>query len=296
MHQSIATLTEARQPGVATGYRSWFGSTRPIDLPFDRGNVGAGNIFSSAEDMARYLLAHLNGGSVRGQRILSSAGISELHHPAVAIGEGFYGMGWEISNAEAGATRSHVGTGANFWSKMVVAPDARSGIVLLTNARTLQYVPRLAALVDGIAALLHGAAPPVPSPNPLLLVYRIVMALAVLELAIVAWSLRMLLRRRSEAAPVSHPRWRLSLRFIGLLGFQLVVACFCLVVVPLLYTPSIVVAIPAMLAVDFDLGLAAVSGGSIALLWVLGGAALMLRKLRVTRRTASVARRTLIKA
>jgi CubicO group peptidase (beta-lactamase class C family) len=285
MRQSFTTATEARQHGLATGYRSWFGGTQPIDPPFDRGNVGAGNVFSSAEDMARYLLAHLDSASAGAQLILSASSIAELHRPAVAIdaGEAFYGMGWEIEEGPGGVTLSHSGTAPNFWSRMMLVPASRSGIVLVTNVRSLQNAPRLIALTDGVAALLQGNAPLAPSLNPLLLVYRVLMTLVVLELGVVVWSLHTLWHWRSEPTRRPQRGWRSILGYVGLpLGFQLLVACFGLVTVPLLYTSSIFVALPAMLTLDFDLGIAGVASGSTALLWGIVGAALMLRELCAT--------------
>jgi hypothetical protein len=70
------------------------------DLPTVSGSLPSGQLISSAEDMGRYLIAHLNEGRYGESQILSPAGIAELHRPAVdASSMGIkkqYGMGWYI--------------------------------------------------------------------------------------------------------------------------------------------------------------------------------------------------------
>ena len=50
---------------MATGYRWWFGFPVPATLPFSRAKLPAGFIISSAEDMAHFLIAQMNGGRYR---------------------------------------------------------------------------------------------------------------------------------------------------------------------------------------------------------------------------------------
>ena len=98
MPNSFTSEAPARRAGLATGYNYWFGRPRAADLPYNRGLVPAGYLIASAEDMTHYLIAQLNGGRYRGTSVLSSAGISELHQPAVQTPkEGTaYGMGWFV--------------------------------------------------------------------------------------------------------------------------------------------------------------------------------------------------------
>ena len=55
MRRSTMSVTDAKQHGLVTGYRYWFGFPRSANLPFNRGNLPAGGLMSSAEDMAHYL-------------------------------------------------------------------------------------------------------------------------------------------------------------------------------------------------------------------------------------------------
>jgi CubicO group peptidase (beta-lactamase class C family) len=57
MRNSLVSREEALQPGMASGYRWWFGSPVPVTLPYNRAELPAGYVISSAEDMARFLIA-----------------------------------------------------------------------------------------------------------------------------------------------------------------------------------------------------------------------------------------------
>ena len=83
MAHSFTSRTAARESGMATGYRLWFGV--PIaapEVPFVRGMLPSGYLISSAEDMAHYLIAQVEGGRYADRALLSPASIAELHRPA----------------------------------------------------------------------------------------------------------------------------------------------------------------------------------------------------------------------
>lgn len=63
MTHSYTDQTEAaRSGGLSAGYRIWFGFPVAAELNYPRGSISGGYLISSAEDMARYMIAHLNGG------------------------------------------------------------------------------------------------------------------------------------------------------------------------------------------------------------------------------------------
>jgi CubicO group peptidase (beta-lactamase class C family) len=74
MEQSFPSPVEARSAGLAEGHQYWFGQLRPTQLPYQCGLLPAGFLVLSAEDMSRYLLAHLNGGRVGEAQIISPEG------------------------------------------------------------------------------------------------------------------------------------------------------------------------------------------------------------------------------
>jgi CubicO group peptidase (beta-lactamase class C family) len=67
MHHSYATRAQARQHGLATGHRYWFGfpvAAPEMETPL--GSLPAAQLISSAGDMAHYLIAQLNDGRCAG--------------------------------------------------------------------------------------------------------------------------------------------------------------------------------------------------------------------------------------
>lgn len=152
----------ARENGLAMGHRYWFGMPFPApDLPIPHGSLPSGWLISTAEDMARYLIAHLNEGRYGEARILSAAGINELHRGAVeyrkmGISAGKYGMGW--FDGAIGQTKIiwHSGTAPDFGAYMALLPAQRKGVILLFNSCHWWYNPAQTEFGMGVAALLAG--------------------------------------------------------------------------------------------------------------------------------------------
>lgn len=148
MRNSHTSLDTARRAGLASGYASFFGSTVNYDrfMPYSRSVTPSTGLFSSAEDMAQYLFAHLHQGrGPNGAAILSPAGMARLHTPGIQINEQVaYAMGWTVFPfPEAAASMapgdpaptglSHGGDWANFKSIMLLVPERQLGIAVLMN-------------------------------------------------------------------------------------------------------------------------------------------------------------------
>jgi CubicO group peptidase (beta-lactamase class C family) len=73
--RSLASEPEARRGGLAQGHRWLFGVPAPFDY------------YNTAGAPAGYLIAHMNGGCFGFATVLSSAGITTMHAPAVTITE-----------------------------------------------------------------------------------------------------------------------------------------------------------------------------------------------------------------
>ena len=99
MTTSYASYPEARQHGAAHGHRYWFGVPRPVDIHYHRAITPAGYLTASAQDMAHYLVAQLNGGSYAGARVLSAQGVAAMHRPQISAtlmgATTGYGMAWD---------------------------------------------------------------------------------------------------------------------------------------------------------------------------------------------------------
>lgn len=68
MGRTYMEKSQAQENGLAVGHRHWFSFPFPApNLPVPRGSLPSGQIISCAEDMAHYLIAHLNGGRYRNE-------------------------------------------------------------------------------------------------------------------------------------------------------------------------------------------------------------------------------------
>jgi hypothetical protein len=105
------------------------------------------------------------------------------------------------------------------------------------------------------------------------LIFRIVLMLAVLQLGLIGWSLRTL--RRWSREPVRRPRGRLALLWQVLLplGFHLLLALLFLVGLPTLFNLPLSLLMESMP----DLGALAVGSGGIAIAWAVVKTILTLR-------------------
>jgi CubicO group peptidase (beta-lactamase class C family) len=140
MRHSYTSKAAAQRDGLAVGYRYWFGVPIPVpDLSIPTGSLPSGQLISSAEDMAHYLVAYLNGGRYCGTQILSQAGTDELTRGEAEWKEmgsliGYYGMGWVDQKFGENRIVSHGGTVPDFGAFMALLPEQKKGIVLLFNA------------------------------------------------------------------------------------------------------------------------------------------------------------------
>jgi CubicO group peptidase (beta-lactamase class C family) len=106
----------------------------------------AGSINSSARDLARWARFQLGDGTCGGRRVVSAASLAETHTPQNIIRlEGqarsmnpetlqmSYGMAWVIRDHRGRLVWEHAGAIDGFRSQITLVPDARLGIVLLSN-------------------------------------------------------------------------------------------------------------------------------------------------------------------
>ena len=92
----------------------------------------AGDIYLTAEDMARFLAMHLNGGMFHGKRILSEASVKQAHEAQFG---GTYAFGWSVKKDPNGHTIiSHSGGIPGQSSYMVGDLDAKVGVYFMSNS------------------------------------------------------------------------------------------------------------------------------------------------------------------
>jgi hypothetical protein len=95
----------------------------------------AGALWSTAEDMSKYLIMLLNHGvAANGQQVVSAENLEYLWEPRVLHDVNLnYGLGWEIENYHGLTVIHHPGGTVGFASELVVIPELNVGFALLTN-------------------------------------------------------------------------------------------------------------------------------------------------------------------
>ena len=198
MRHSYTSRAEAVENGLAAGHRYWFGHPFPAgEMPFSRSSLPSGQLISSTEDMAHYLIPHLNGGHFNETQILSPDGISELHKgvmDVIAFGSsiGKYGMGWFEIDLGKTKTYSHGGNVPDFSAFMALVPEQKKGLVLLLNSDPYGLPPVIEELGIGATALLAGQEPPPDRLDFIKWFFRLLPLIPLLQIAGVAATLRRL--------------------------------------------------------------------------------------------------------
>ena len=165
MSHSYTSKEAAKQDNLAVGHRFWFGV--PIAVPdpiVPCGSLSSGQLISCVEDMAHYLIAHLNEGRYEGEQILLDQGIYELHKPGAEIIEmgnsyGSYAMGWISQGSGESRIVSHSGIVPDFGAFMALLPDQNKAIILLVNANHAMVKMTLDEVGVEAAERLAGVTP-----------------------------------------------------------------------------------------------------------------------------------------
>jgi CubicO group peptidase (beta-lactamase class C family) len=291
MQQTFTDWTEARSHGAASGYRYWFGVPVPGELAVDRAGLPSGGVTASVEDVAHFLVAQLNGGRFGDTAILSPAGIAEMQRPVTPLADEIVGMDWGVRPFHGVTMISKGGDNADFKTMMMLIPERRLGLVVLTNSnkRFDSFLGdlRLPLIPVGVAELLVGQPATVfpASSTPTLLNAVLLLAVAV-QIAGMAHTATLL--RRWHSRPEQRPQgWIAVVVRIGLpLLCNLVWGLFALVGVPVLFG-GVPLSFIRYIAPDF--GTTLLVSGVVALGWSILRTALAFRVLRKRGATRAIA-------
>ena len=220
MSHSYSSPVEARQNGLAMGHRYWFGVPFPApNLPTPHGSLPSGQLISTGEDMAHYLIAQLNDGRFEDIQILSPVGLDELHHGVreyrkMGVSAGKYAMGWFVGTIGQTKILWHSGTNADFGAYMAILPEQKKGLVLLFNADHHWFNP-IVAQVGARAVTLLAGEPPLRMLFALMLPWMLhgQLLIPALQIAGMANTLRLLRRWRLNPGerPSGQRMWGLHI-------------------------------------------------------------------------------------
>ena len=168
---------------VAEGHNIWWGLPGPSTYRWEPGRLPTASIVASADDLARLVLSQLG----EGNQILTPESRA-LMHLGVGKTEHFsYAMGWRAGPTAGVPSLWHGGALPSYRGAMVMLPESRSGVIVLTNVSTM-FADHTREIASGVVALMEQR--PLPTTiRPLRHVYRAVAAGSLLLLAFAVWGL-----------------------------------------------------------------------------------------------------------
>ncbi len=139
---------------------------------FSLGTIPAGNLYSTAADMARFLITLFAGGEAGGGRVLAKETLERMftvQFPAKDQPSGF-GIGFFVNRLGEWKTVSHNGAVYGFASAVAAIPEEKVGVVVLNdvdcaNGFNEKVVRKALGLL--LARKGKGGIPPLPVPIPL---------------------------------------------------------------------------------------------------------------------------------
>ena len=197
MRHSFTSTDRATEDGLAIGYRTIFGYPRVSGLTYVEGYLPAFGIISSAEDLAHYMIALLNGGQYKDTRILSEGGVSEMLTPSATVSPIIdYGLGWYDTTGSF----YHGGQLTDYQAKVKVLPEDELGVVCSTTPRSMAAtvfgVGYREKIETGIINILYGVSPTdqpglsvlILIRHPMSLSFLFILVVPLFAVAVVVWS------------------------------------------------------------------------------------------------------------
>lgn len=263
MDQTFTSLAETQQQGLTAGHRFWFGRPVAFEAPFDRGSLGSSAIFASVEDVARFVIPHLNAGRSGEAQLVSAQGMSEILRPAgkKASSNEAYAMDWGVENVDGRPWLLKGGDVADFKTQIVLVPESKWGVVTLINANdrmgSLMGDLRIPFLPLGVTHLLLGKAlPAVPAGRLASVARGIAVLILAVQLVWIVWSVLILRRWRTQPECRPRGRWSIARRVVMPAVLMVAVALLVLIGVPRLF--GVPLSFVTYVAPDWGYSLAAI--------------------------------------
>jgi CubicO group peptidase (beta-lactamase class C family) len=109
--------------------------------------VPSGSLYSSANDVAQYLIMRLNGGTINGRQFLGQNLLDEMCKQQYSVPDqkAGYGLGTYIETWHGTAAYGHWGEGFGYRTYLKWIPEYKIGVVVLANSNVnVQDVPAIA--------------------------------------------------------------------------------------------------------------------------------------------------------
>jgi CubicO group peptidase (beta-lactamase class C family) len=154
---------------VADGRHGWKRQKSPV---FDLGTIPAGNLFSTAEDLARFASALIAGGG----GLLKPESLAEMWRPQLTTESAGFGLGFMVGKFREHRLISHSGAVYGHSTSFAILPEEKLGVIVLGNEDVANG--RIRRIANTALSLLLEAkfdekppAPPVVSSVPDLAIF-----------------------------------------------------------------------------------------------------------------------------
>ncbi len=148
---------------VADGHGGFVEQQAPV---FDLGTIPAGNLFTTAGDLARFVSMLVAEGRAGERQIVSKATLAEMWKPQLIKEETGFGIGFMVGKFRNHKSISHNGAVYGHSAAVVFLPESKIGVVVLCNEDLVNgNVGRLANLALGEMLEAKLGEPPTPAPT-----------------------------------------------------------------------------------------------------------------------------------
>lgn len=137
MTRSAFLLTKPLEHRLAKGYlpvANGKGAFREIEAPqFELGTIPAGNLYTTAEDLAIFLRVLFAGGKSGSTQVIRPETLAEMFTAQLTSDTNGFGLGFVVGHARGRKTIGHSGAVYGFTSSIGAIPEDRLGVVVLCN-------------------------------------------------------------------------------------------------------------------------------------------------------------------
>lgn len=195
---------------LATGHRYWFGwPVAEERVPNPIGALPSGGLMLGAEDLGRYLIALLGGGTIGPSRVLSAASLELAFQPQVRTpAGGQYAFGWNVKASNEPFGVWHTGSTSSFHAHVALDRASRRGFALLLNAESHVSGPAIGRLGVEVGRALSGETPVAIRPPGIPLALSGVMLFVALQVLLCVRGVILLSRPRRAGAAPAATSWR----------------------------------------------------------------------------------------
>lgn len=168
MTSSVWVMNDTLRPRLAKGLMRVARQDHFVLEPapqFELGTIPAGNLYTTAADLARFAAFMMGSGSTSESAILKRSTLEKMFQPQLTQEATGFGLGFSVNRYREHKTVQHTGAVYGFSTSLVVLPETRIGVIVLANADIASGpVKRLSdAALDLLLETARGE-PPDPAP------------------------------------------------------------------------------------------------------------------------------------